>query len=210
MKEGKSTYSLQRTMIVYFLLIGFASLLVGVEFIADTQSQKLRQDLLENFSSYSQGQLDEDALFEPINRLRNKAVLMMVIVLFVVVIVLTMFIKNITEPLQHMIETSREISSGDLSQAITISSNNELKTLGNVINEMSSNLQEIILLSGNLCLSGKAFLGRTGDLLDDEKITEDNINKLKGDMDSLKSEMNTLSDVVDLFNCYTVEKRYDD
>lgn len=209
MEQGKSTYSLQRTMIVYFLLIGFASLLVGIEFIADTQSQKLREDLLENFSSYSQGRIEADALFEPINRLRNKAVLMMVIVLFVVVIVLTMFIKNITEPLQHMIETARDISSGDLSREITIASNNELKTLGNVINEMSSNLQEIILLSGNLCLSGQAFLGRTGDLLDNQIMNEDNITKLKGDMDCLQSEMSTLSDMVELFNCYTVEKHHD-
>lgn len=209
MEQGKSIYSLQRTMIVYFLLIGFASLLVGIEFTADTQSQKLREDLLDNFSSYSQGQIEEDALFEPISHLRNKAVLMMVIVLFVVIIVLMMFIKNITEPLQHMIETAREISSGDLSREITIASNNELKTLGNVINEMSSNLQEIILLSGNLCLSGKAFLGRTGDLLDNKMMNEDNITKLKGDMDCLQSEMSTLSDVVELFNCYTVEKHHD-
>jgi HAMP domain-containing protein len=209
MEQGKSKYSLQRAMIVYFLLIGFASLLVGIEFITDTQSHKLREDLLENFSSYSQGRLDEAALFAPISRLRNKAVLMMAIVLFVVVIVLTMFIKNITEPLQHMIETAREISSGDLSREIMISSDNELKTLGNVINEMSSNLQEIILLSGNLCMSGKAFFNQTGNLIEKETINRDNIIKLKGDMDCLQSKMDILSDVVDLFNCYSVEKHPD-
>ena len=41
--KPKSKYSLQRTMVVYFLLIGFAALLVGVEFIAETQGDDMRQ-----------------------------------------------------------------------------------------------------------------------------------------------------------------------
>jgi HAMP domain-containing protein len=196
-------------MIVYFLLIAFASLLVGLEFVADTQSQWLRKDLLSNFESYAQHQIDENALFAPITRLRHKAVLMMVIVLSVVVIVLTMFIKTITEPLQHMIETARDISSGDLSRSVNVTSNNELETLGNVINEMSSNLQEIILLSGNLCLSGQAFLTNIGRMLDQSHMNAHIMKRFKEDSGALQSEIHMLSQVVDLFNCYTVETRHD-
>jgi hypothetical protein len=101
-------------MIIYFLLIGFASSLVGVEFILDTQKQELRYELLEGFQKLSRDEIRFEDAFQPIRMLRNKAIVMVVVILCVVVIVLTMFIKNITEPLQP-IDVSREIARGDLS-----------------------------------------------------------------------------------------------
>ena len=79
--EEKSKYSLQRTMLVYFLLIGFASLFVSIEFIADTNRPELRQDLLSNFSQYSQNEIAVDDVFLPIEKIRNKAILMIVIII---------------------------------------------------------------------------------------------------------------------------------
>lgn len=202
-------------MIIYFLLISVASLVVGVEFIADTHGKKLKDELLSGYENYSQQQIDEqqtlseDQIFAPISRLRSKAVLMIVIILFVVVIVLTMFIKNITEPLQHMIEQSREISRGDLSRAITIHTNNELAELGNVINEMSSNLQEIILISGNMCAAGKTFINTTESLFQKEVLTAGDMAEIRSEITHLKSEMNLLSEMIKYFNFYTVEKQND-
>ena len=40
----KNAYSLQRTMIIYILLIGFAALLVASEFVLDTNSPALKQE----------------------------------------------------------------------------------------------------------------------------------------------------------------------
>jgi len=197
--------NLQRTMIIYFLLIGFASLLVGVEFIADTQSGALKENLLDNFSKYANHEISADAVFAPIVKLRNKAILMVAIILVVMIIILTMFIKNITEPLQHMIEVSRKISKGDLSQTISIDSQNELAQLGNVINEMSSNLQEITLLSQNLCESGQAFTTQASNLLNKEDIDAGSIALLKEEVALLESEIGMLTEVIDYFNFYTVE-----
>jgi len=105
-----SRYSLQRTMIIYFLLIGFASLMVGVEFLIETQDPQLRENLISNFERYARNEVEIDEVFTPIEKLRNKALLMIAIIMSVMIIVLMMFIKKITEPLQHMIDVSGEIS----------------------------------------------------------------------------------------------------
>ncbi len=202
--------NLQRTMIIYFLLIGFASLLVGVEFIADTQSGELKETLLDNFSKYANREINADTVFAPIVKLRNKAILMVAIILVVMIIILTMFIKNITEPLQHMIEVSRKISKGDLSRTVAINSQNELAQLGNVINEMSSNLQEITLLSQNLCESGQAFTTKAMNLLNQADIGADNIARLKEEVEVLESEVSMLTEVIEYFNFYTLESSGDD
>lgn len=194
-----SKYSLQRTMIVYFLLIGFASLLVCVEFILETHSEKLEKELLSNLKKYSEGKIESKSVFAPIDRLRKKAILMIAMILAVMVIVLTMFIKNITEPLQHIIELSRKISGGDLSQTITIHAHNELSELGNVINEMSGNIQEITLLSKNLCESGIEIAENISADLDSDKAA------VESEIGRLKAECQSLSEVIQYFDFYTIE-----
>ena len=131
---------------------------MGVEFLIDTHGPELKEKLFSNFEKNSRNQMEIDQVFVPVDTLKNKALLMIAIILGVMIIVLTMFIKNITEPLQHMIESAKDISKGDLSQTIKIQSSNELAELGNVINEMSSNLQEILLLSESMCSAGKDFI----------------------------------------------------
>ncbi|OQX21195.1 MAG: hypothetical protein BWK80_34105 [Desulfobacteraceae bacterium IS3] len=204
--KSDAKYSLQRTMIVYFLLICFASLMVGIEFVVETHEKSLKEELLSNFEKYSKQEMGADAVFAPIDKLRSKAVLMIFIILCVMVIVLTMFIKNITGPLQHIIEISKQISEGDLSHTITVHSNNELSELGNVINELSSNLQEIILLSKNLCSTGDDFVEKTAFILEKETPNPEDIKKVAEEITYLSRELETLSEVIEYFNFYTVEK----
>ena len=204
MKKLITKNNLQRTMIIYFLLIGFASMLVGVEFIVDTQSGELRETLLSNFSQYTRGEIGVEAVFTPIVKLRNKAILMVAIILVVMIIILTMFIKNITEPLQHMIEVSQSISKGDLSRTVAIDSQNELAQLGNVINEMSSNLQEITLLSQNLCQSGQEFTDQAAKILEAPELDNSRVEQLKEEVERLESEIIMLTDVIEYFNFYSV------
>ena len=203
-----SKYSLQRTMIIYFLLIGFAALLVGLEFVAETSSGRLNDQLNANLAAFAGGQLSAGDALAPIQRLRSKALLMVAIILFVIIIVLTMFIKHITEPLQHMIAVSRAISRGDLSRTIRIHSHNELSQLGDVINEMSSNLQEITLMSRNLCASAQSNLDAVTTELGSACLGKDEGDRLHTCIEEIKSEIDTMADMVEYFNFYTVDERH--
>ncbi len=205
--KPKFRYSLQRTMIIYFLLIGFASVLVGIEFLADFHSGALKEEIWENMLSYGQDAGFQEVIFAPIDRMRSKAVLMVVIIMLVMAIVLTMFIKNITEPMQHMIHISEKISAGDLSQTIHIDANNELADLGNVINEMSSNLQEIILLSQRMCSDGKLFLEDAIDQLKDKPISLEKATHLENAVQEMSQKLSMLEEVIRFFNIYSLDKR---
>lgn len=196
-------------MIIYFLLIGFASLLVGVEFLADFQSGALKDEIWNNINHLSDQHLSPEVVFAPIDRLRSKAILMVGIVMFVMIIVLTMFIRNITEPLQHMIKLSQKISAGDLSQTIRVHANNELADLGNVINEMSSNLQEIILLSRRTCESGQTFVESAYDKLARGSLDQAATADLRSAVETLHKELSMLDEVIAYFSFYTLERKSD-
>ena len=205
---SKSRYSLQRTMIIYFLLIGFASMLVGIEFWADFHSGALKAEIWQNIEQANQGRISPDAVLAPIDRLRSKAILMVAIIMVVMLIVLTMFIKNITEPLQHMIRLSKKISAGDLSQTIKIEANNELADLGLVINEMASNLQEIILMSQRLCVNGQNHVSQALSQLRNEGGTPSK-DQLKASIHALGSELSNLGEMMAYFNFYSFDHKRD-
>jgi methyl-accepting chemotaxis protein len=204
---SRSTYSLQRTMIIYMLLIGFAALLVSSEFVLDTQSRALKQELSQNFQRYASGELAKNRIYDPLERIRNKAVMMVGVILAVVVIVLTMFIKTITEPLQHMIEVSKAISAGDLSRTAEVMTKNELSQLSAAIDDMSTNLQEIIMLSRSLCDSAGRVMASSMKLMERGAMTGQDSQRMKTQLTGLESELGTLGRVIDYFKLYSVDDR---
>lgn len=197
--------NLQRTMIIYFLLIVCASLLVTIEFVFDVQSPELKDTLLANFQQYTQQKMPKELVFAPIAELRNKAILMIAIIMYVTIIVLTMLIKNITGPLQHMIDVSQQISEGDLTKTIQVRSNNELAQLGKVINEMASNLQEVTVLSQNMSSTGTECLEKVRELLASGEITEENSREVLEELEQLQMSFEMLQEFTECFRLYEVE-----
>jgi methyl-accepting chemotaxis protein len=183
-------------MIIYFLMISFASFLIAAEFIYDIHSEELCSELTQNFAGLSSGQIQPDAALQPIQALRNKAILMVALFLAVVLILLTMFIKNITEPLQHMIEASKLIAVGDLSQTVSIRAKNELAEMGNTVNELTSNLQEMLLLSQDMCTTVDQFTGEVSDVLSTQQMDREKAESLQHKMHLLDSKTKLMNDII--------------
>jgi methyl-accepting chemotaxis protein len=200
-----SSYSLQRTMIIYFLLIGFAALLVATEFVLDTHSTALKKELGENFQRHHNGELPAEQIYDPLVRIRNKAMMMVGVILAVVVIVLTMFIKTITEPLQHMVEVSKAISTGDLSRTTKVETRNELCQLSAAIDDMSSNLQEIVMLSRSVCDSTASVMGKSMELINQAAVPQQSSHAVVQQLNRLESELAMLRQVIDFFKLYSVD-----
>ncbi|MDM8547954.1 HAMP domain-containing protein [Candidatus Venteria ishoeyi] len=197
--------NLKHTMGFYFLLIILASLLVGIEFILDIQDAQLKQALLKNILEYSQQKISFEQAFEPLVELRNKAILMFIIIMAIMIIMSNMFISNITNPLQHMIEVSKKISEGDLTQTIEIDEKNELSELGGVINEMSANLQEISLLSKNVASCYHQLFNDSEILNEKSNYTHEEIQQLIKEILQVNNNFALLDSFIQCFNFSSTE-----
>ncbi len=140
----KKQSSLERKMLSYFGLIAAASLLITVEFVYAIQVATPGPEALGSASSDSPTAIA--TVVNSLHSLRGKALLMCVVQAVVTLIVLIMFMRRITGPLQHMVETSRLISEGDLSQTVRIRTGDEIGLLGETINGLASNIQELVAL----------------------------------------------------------------
>ena len=117
----------------------------------------------------------------------------------------TMFIKTITEPLQHMVEVSKAISAGDLSRTTGVESKNELSQLSAAIDDMSTNLQEIIMLSRSVCDSAGRVTSNTMGLMRKERLTPGASDAMEQQLTRLESELVMLGQVIDFFKLYSVD-----
>ncbi len=140
----KKRATLERQMLTYFGLIAVASLLITVEFVWGLQKAMSEVGALTDGSPAAD--TPEIVVLNVLSALRNKAFMMCVVQVVVTLIVLIMLIRRITGPLQQMVEQAKVICEGDLSRSIEICRQDEIGLLGETINGLTSNIQEIVAL----------------------------------------------------------------
>ena len=153
----KKRSTLERQMFTYFGLIAAASLLIMGEFVWAIQTSMTKDEALAHSSTLPSLPV-HDAIVMELATLRNKAFLMCIVQGVVTLIVLIMFLRRITGPLQKLIEHSRMISEGDLSRTIEVRRKDEIGLLGDTINELTVNIQEIVAYGLSLESSLRSLL----------------------------------------------------
>ncbi|MDA3900536.1 MAG: methyl-accepting chemotaxis protein [Spirochaetes bacterium] len=135
--------SLRKRMIFYFILIAFANVFVAGEIIFEITSNSYRTQVYKNIDNPDQASRIE-VIDTMLNDLVKKYIVLVSILILVSSVILFLFVVQIVSPLNYMINVADKMSDGDLSLRVKIRSNDELSDLGNLINDLSNNIQEII------------------------------------------------------------------
>ncbi|RME92873.1 MAG: HAMP domain-containing protein [Candidatus Hydrogenedentota bacterium] len=143
-KNKKKASSLRRRMVFYFLLVAIANVFVGMEILWEIKSQKYRAVVVQEVQKIQEKKKPVEHVFTLLDKLAQKFVIMIGILIVVSAVVLFLFVVQIASPIQYMIDKARLIADGDLSVTIEIKSQDELADLGKLINDLTANLQEII------------------------------------------------------------------
>ena len=181
-------HRLQTRLLNYFLLIAFAAMLIGIEFYFEMSRADIAAEICNGKLS-----LEDSLNQDPLGDLRNKIVIMFGVLTIFVAIVLTMFIRNITGPLQRMADVAAQINEGNLSLSVPIETEDEIGEVGNAINELTSNLQEVASMTST---SASDVMEELVDLLaqvDEGRTVDPNRSA------SVKSSLQSLIEFVDTF-----------
>lgn len=85
-------------------------------------------------------ELPKDTLFKPIRRLAMQTGFLVFFSLLLLTILLSYFVRKILSPLQHLTEISTKIGNGELTQRVTVNSNDEIGVLTASFNAMIDRL----------------------------------------------------------------------
>lgn len=155
LKKEKSR--LKKKLTLYFILIAIVSISVSVEMIFEFSSAKFRNDIKDNLiievqsgvpASYIQ-KLDSERLNASINNsisdLRNRMVLLLLVVCASIIGAFIMFARDIVSPMDSIVEATKKIADGDLTVTVPVMSDDEIGQIATLINDMNINLQDMIM-----------------------------------------------------------------
>lgn len=148
---------LRRKLTLYFILISIVSISVSAEIIFEFSSGKLQGEISKNFIVHAEKHLpkeslkliDSEGLAEavgnPISVLRNRMILLLVVVFASIIGAFVMFTKDIVSPMHGIVEATKKIADGDLTVAVPVMSDDEIGQIAMLINHMNVNLSEMIM-----------------------------------------------------------------
>jgi methyl-accepting chemotaxis protein len=144
--------------------------------------------------------------------LRNKFFLLLAVFALMVAIVMIMFVKTLVGPLQYMTKMSNQLLEGDLSTTIAINTKDELGRLAECINDLTSNLQEVV---ANVDAHRQTLTELTQQLdsevsniveLKPEQSNPEFIQGLQEQIEQIKHSLSELEELVSYFKLYRVTK----
>ena len=184
---------LELKMMNYFLLIAIAAILIGFEFYLQLSDLDYLKSLYADYVADGDKQSIDD-FPAAIAHLRDKIAIMFVVLSGVAAIVMLMFIKNITLPLGKMITISKAINQGDLSHYIEIEQKDEIGELGQAINELTSNFQELASLTMATCEQLDASLNSASEKLDNDiPATREELESMRQEIAMLEEFLNEIT-----------------
>ena len=147
---------LKKKLSIYFILIAIVTISVSVQIILEVSSPVFQKKILQNYSDHARDILppDQFALLEknfdaakasrPIHQLRNRMLLMLLVVSVCVIGAFNMFTKDIVVPMELLVNATKKIASGDLNAQAPVMSEDEIGQMANLVNDMNIGLQDMI------------------------------------------------------------------
>lgn len=153
----KESSRLRRKLSLYFILISIVSISVSAEIIFEFSSGKLQNEIRKNFTTYTEKTLTKesiklidqqglaDAVGEPIASLRNRMILLLLVVFASIIGAFIMFTRDIVSPMHGIVEATKKIADGDLTIIVPVMTDDEIGQIAMLINHMNINLQDMIM-----------------------------------------------------------------
>ncbi len=153
----KDMSRLKRKLLLYFLLIAIVSTSVTAEIILELGSPVFKNAVIKNLHSEISKNTDKasadklikkidfDKVFDPIGSLQIRAILLLLVISLSIVGAFFQYTKDIVSPMEGMVLATKRMADGDLSVSVPVMTKDEIGQVGSLINDMSVNLQEMIL-----------------------------------------------------------------
>ncbi len=114
-----------------------------------------------------------------------------------------LFIRNIVEPLEQVLHAVRKITEGNLEETVPIRNSDEIGKIGEQINALSVNIQEILLHVWNHSRDAVVFSGRI-----EQYILSQNSGSappdVKKDIALIRNSMEEIQNMVKTFEYYDI------
>lgn len=196
---------MKKKLLIYFLMISFISLVVGLEMIWEVgepkQIERISNAMVEQFPGIEINAYQSEKIFEPIKVLQLRMLGLLLIVGACIAVTLGVFIKKIANPLDEMIIAAKQVRDGNLSVTVPVVSKDEIGQLGDIFNDLSVNLQEVLLF---VAAVDSDLTDIINEIHKNRPVESEENKKLNEQIDLMSTKLDEIKDMVQSFNYYNV------
>ncbi len=209
--SGGGTSLLQRFLIIDQALMAVCGLLAvvaiafSIKFVVDVNREMTKSAGIHEMLSPEESSVAYREYRTVLHTCRNRMLLLLGITILCVGAITYLFVKSVLIPLRTVAQAANKISRGNLNVTVPTNPSGEIGQLGEIINDLSVNFQEVLLLTGTAVGNSFSAIEKIETLLksDNCATTEELLQQVR----LLRKDMEMLSSVVKDFEFY--QARFD-
>jgi len=193
--------------LIYFIPVIFIILLLGIELIFEVGNDGLHKKIVETIYSQFPDQANNPDMSEVRNIMESLhvRVIMVVSILFLCFGVSAhLFYRNFVKPVDKMAKGVRRMADGHLDELLQVSSDNEIGKIGELINDLAINMQEILLHVWNHTGQDIVLLDRIVKVCSTKSGENGILDEIKDDLRIVRQDIEDMQNMVKAFDYYNV------
>lgn len=199
---------LRRKYFIYCFLVFFIILMAGIELIYEVRSGRLQEQIVESITNRS---LEHDnSLWNMseagriLQRLQKRVILVVAAVFLCVVASMFLFYRNFMRPVDEMGKAVYQMANGHLDEMIPVCSCGEIGKMGELINDLAIDLQEILLHVWNHTGQDIVLLDRIVKVCGSKSGGNGIPDEIKDDLRIVRQDIEDMQNMVKAFDYYNV------
>lgn len=199
--------TLRRRLLVVFSLMAIVSVGVNVLFILGMQVSSepgAHSEIEHTTLNAGTSPLGSGKGLETTARYRSNLLILLGVTAVCFGTIIYLFVKRFFVPVDKIAKSAQEISVGNLSVTAPSNTMDEIGRLGQAVNNIAANYQEVLLFSGTKLGTMSETVERLEKMVQEEPNLEDS-EEYRAQLNALKSELDDLINVVKEFNYYQAE-----
>jgi HAMP domain-containing protein len=195
-----STAVFRNKLVLAFCFFALVAIFANIKLVIDVGNEISRsRHFSGSEASAGNGIPAKDS--QTLGDVRTKTLVLLGITIFSFGAMICLYVAKVAAPLNALSVTAKEISKGNLSVTAPTGPNNDVGELGEAINELAANFQEVLLLTGTTVGNFRCSLEKM------ERILELDKNSPSGrcaqeQLEAIKKDLELLGSIVEDFEFY--------
>lgn len=195
-----------RKLIAIFSLLALVTIAANAIILAEITGEIAKKNNVLAAQAAADRQADSSHDLSALYSYRNRMIVLLGVTMLCFGTIIYLFVRKVAAPLNTVAYAAKEISRGNLTVNVPATRRQEVGELGQIVNEVAANFQEILLLTGTTVGNANSALNRMEELMRSQREL-DSEGRLHEHVQAIKQDLEMLGTVVKNFEFY--ETRFD-
>ncbi len=200
--------NIRKKILIHFSFVFFVIFLIGVGLIHEVRGDRLQKEIAEaivrQFPADDNRFLDMSEVTNILERVQDRVILGISVLFLCVIASMYVFMRYFVRPLDNMGKTVYQMNQGHLDEMVSVCANSEINKIGELINDLAINLQEILLHVWSHTGQDRILLDRIVKVCCTKSGGNGIPEEIKDDLRIVRQDIEDMQNMVKAFDYYNV------